>query len=96
MTTDPHGDHGRDAATVAGPAAVPVTEDDYRRQIGRRIRIARTALGLSQDDVAGKAGVTRNFVSAAERGAQGLDTWRLRQLADALDVSFGWLLGLAD
>jgi hypothetical protein len=32
------------------------------------------------------------FVSAIERGAQGLDAWRLRLLADTLDVSPGWPL----
>lgn len=78
----------------AGPANLPATEEDYRRLIGRRARIARVDLGLSQNDIATKAGLTRNFVSAIERGAQGLDTWRLRHLAEALGVDFGWLLGL--
>ena len=96
MTTNTHPGHRPDAAAVAGPATTPVTEDDYRRQIGRRARIARTALGLNQGDLAIKAGVTRNYVSATERGAIGLDTWRLRQLANALGVPLGWLLGLTD
>ena len=83
-----------DVIAVSGSPTPPATEEDYRRQIGRRARIARTGLGLSQGDIALKAGVTRNYVSATERGAQGLDTWRLRQLADALGVTLGWLLGL--
>ena len=96
MTTDMHPAPTLNASTVAGPPTVPVTEDDYRRHIGRRPRIVRTALGLNQGDLAIKAGVTRNYISATERGAQGLDTWRLRQLADALGVTLAWLLGLAD
>jgi hypothetical protein len=36
--------------------------------------------------------VTRNFVSAIERGAQGLDAVRLRRLAMAMDMSLGELL----
>ena len=96
MTTRTPLSHPGDAVTIAGTPSVPATEDDYRRQIGRRARIARTALGLSQDDTATKAGVTRNYVSATERGAQGLDTWRLRLLVDALDVTLAWLLGLTD
>ena len=96
MTSGAHPDHPYDALTVAGPPATPATEEHYRRQIGRRARLARVDLDLSQDDIATKAGLTRNFVSAIERGAQGLDTWRLRHLADALGVPFGWLLGLTD
>ena len=96
MTTHTNPSHPGDAVTIAGAPTVPATEDDYRQQIGRRTRIARTALGLSQGDIATKAGVTRNYVSATERGAQGLDTWRLRQLADALNVTLAWLLGLTD
>jgi ribosome-binding protein aMBF1 (putative translation factor) len=99
--TDPAGSAVRsvgsgDVAAVSGPLRPPATEEDYRRQIGRRARIARIGLALSQDDIAIKAGLTRNYVSATERGAQGLDTWRLRRLADALGVTAGWLLGLTD
>jgi DNA-binding XRE family transcriptional regulator len=64
---------------------------DRRRWKGTRIR-----LGLSQDEVARSAELTRNFVSAIERGAQGLDAWRLGKLADALGVSLCWLLGRPD
>ena len=79
---------------VAGSPAEPASEEEYRRQIGRRARLVRTDLGLNQGDVAGKAGVSRSFVSAIERGAQGLDLWRLRGLADGLGVSASWLFGL--
>lgn len=85
-----------DMAAVAGRALPPATEQDYRRQIGKRARLARVGLDASQDDIATKAGVTRNYVSATERGAQGLDAWRLRCLADALGVTLVWLLGLTD
>jgi ribosome-binding protein aMBF1 (putative translation factor) len=85
---------GSSGDVVSGPPTPAATEEDYRRQIGRRARVARVHLDLSRNDIATKAGVTRNFVSAIERGAQGLDTWRLRQLADALGVPLGWLLGL--
>jgi len=46
----------------------------------------------SQDELAAEAGVTRNFVSAIERGAQGLDAVRLRRLARAMNISLGDLL----
>ena len=67
-------------------------ERTLRALVGRRLRIRRIWLQLSQDEVATKAGVTRNFVSAIERSAQGLDAYRLGRVADALDVSLTWLL----
>lgn len=63
-------------------------EYEYRRLVGKRLRTERVWQELSQDELAGKAGVTRNFVSAIERGAQGLDAFRLRNLADALGLKF--------
>jgi transcriptional regulator with XRE-family HTH domain len=46
----------------------------------------------TQDDLAREAGVTRNFVSAMERGAQGLDALRLRKLAAVMGTSLAELL----
>ena len=43
----------------------------YRRAVGKRIRVWRVLHDRSQDELAAEAGVTRNFVSAIERGAQG-------------------------
>ncbi len=67
-------------------------EQTFRNQLGRRLNARRNWLQLSQDDIANKAGVTRNFVSAIERGAQGLDAWRLHLVADAVGVTLDWLL----
>jgi transcriptional regulator with XRE-family HTH domain len=64
----------------------------YRRAVGKRIRVWRVLHERSQDELAAEAGVTRNFVSAIERGAQGLDAVRLRRLALAMDMSLGELL----
>jgi len=70
----------------------PESETVLREQVGRRLRLRRMWLGLSQDELAYWARVTRNFVSAIERGAQGLDAWRLWAVADALGMSVDWLL----
>jgi transcriptional regulator with XRE-family HTH domain len=67
-------------------------DDAYRRAVGRRLRVWRVLHDKTQDDVARDAGVTRNFVSAIERGAQGLDAVRLRKLAAAMDTSLAELL----
>ncbi len=71
-------------------------ELEYRRLVGKRVRMERVWQDLSQDEVAAKAGVTRNFVSAIERGVQGLDAFRLRNVADALGLTFEDLMATDD
>lgn len=71
-------------------------ELEYRRLVGKRVRMERVWQDFSQGEVAAKAGVTRNFVSAIERGVQGLDAYRLRMLADALGVNFEDLMAADD
>jgi transcriptional regulator with XRE-family HTH domain len=71
-------------------------EHVLRADVGRRLFMRRTWLRLSQQDVADKAGVSRNFISAIERSAQGLDAWRLSQIADALGTTLSWLLAGPD
>jgi hypothetical protein len=60
------------------------TQAAYRRAVGRRLRTARVVLNISQQDVADAAGCSRNFVSGIERGAQGVDAYRLSLVALAL------------
>ena len=70
----------------------PVDEMTYLRTIGKRLRLLRVYADLSQQELADKAGVTRNVVSAIERGRQKPDAWRLLKLAAALDTDIGALL----
>lgn len=70
----------------------PYGEETFRREVGDRIRAERYVLNLRQEELAERAGVSRNFVSAVERGTQRLDAWRLLHLAYALDCDLGWLL----
>jgi len=67
-------------------------ETAYRRAVGKRIRVWRVLHERAQDELAASAGVTRNFVSAVERGAQGLDAVRLRRVARAMDTTLAELL----
>ena len=70
-----------------------MTDDDaYRRAVGKRIRVWIALHDQTQDQLAAAAGVTRNFVSAIERGAQGLDTVRLRKLSAAMGMPLADLL----
>ncbi len=77
---------------AVGTRIRPESEAALRKQVGRRLRLRRIWLDLSQDEVAQRARVTRNFVSAIERSAQGLDAWRLWAVADALGATLDWLL----
>jgi transcriptional regulator with XRE-family HTH domain len=65
----------------------------FRAEVGSRVRFARGLTGLSQDELAARAGVGRTFVSGIERGTHGLDAWRLLLLAQALGRSICWILG---
>jgi transcriptional regulator with XRE-family HTH domain len=71
-----------------------VTPDErrVRRQVGKRVRVQRVAQELTQEELAQRAGVTRNFVSAIERSAQGLDAYRLGLVAEALGMDLHGLL----
>ena len=80
----------RSACTDQGQE--PYGEEAFRREVGSRIRAERALRNLRQDELAQRAGVSRNFVSAIERGTQRLDAWRLLHLARALDCELGWLL----
>lgn len=67
-------------------------DDAFRRAVGRRLRVWRALHDKTQDDLARESGVTRNFVSAIERGAQGLDALRLRKMAAAMGTPLAELL----
>jgi len=64
----------------------------YRRAVGKRIRVWRAEHDHRQDQLAAAAGVTRNFVSAIERSAVGLDAVRLHRIAAAMNVPLADLL----
>jgi transcriptional regulator with XRE-family HTH domain len=67
-------------------------EREFLRAMGMQIRLARVRCELSQQQLADRAGMSRNFVSAVERGGHGVDVRRLRQLARALGVELAALL----
>ena len=65
---------------------IPLPATEQLVLLGQRIRIARIRRGLSVVDLAGKAGINRNTLSALERGKPGT----------AVGVCFTvlWALGL--
>jgi len=73
---------------------------DRHMVVSQRLRLRRRALGLTQKQVVtrlARLGVTttNKAVSSLEHGT-GLDLAKLPELAQALDCSVTWLLGLTD
>jgi transcriptional regulator with XRE-family HTH domain len=74
-------------------AAVPTKlSNPLLRSVGARIRKARRAAGISQEDLAGEAGLDRSFVSGLERGEHNVSLLVLARLARVLNVRVGRLV----
>jgi transcriptional regulator with XRE-family HTH domain len=64
--------------------------------IAARLREGRTALGLTQEDVAGVVGIPRSGVAEMEAGRRGVSGLELRRLARLYRRSVAWLVGEDD
>jgi transcriptional regulator with XRE-family HTH domain len=58
----------------------------YDLELGKRIRLRRVELGISQSDLADKLGVSFQQVQKYEKGVNRVGAARLQQIATALDV----------
>jgi transcriptional regulator with XRE-family HTH domain len=65
------------------------------RLVGGRLREARQARGLTLDDVARQAGVTKSFISAVERGETSPSIGSLYRICEVLAVSIAALFETA-
>lgn len=61
--------------------------DDLFKSLGRRVRDLRREKGLSQEKLAEKADLHRNYVGRIERGEPGVSLFVVAQLAGALGLS---------
>lgn len=68
------------------------TERRYLRLVGRRIRSRRVLVGVTQEDVARMAPVSRVTLGAIERGDHAASLLTYLKLARALGISLGSLL----
>jgi transcriptional regulator with XRE-family HTH domain len=93
MTSQPDNPAGHlDRPTTTGTAGLRIEDHAFLRVLGKRIRLARVDREYSQEQLARRAGMSRNFVSSIERGAHGIDVRRLRWLARALGLPVDQLL----
>lgn len=70
-------------------ARMPTDQD-----IGGRVRQRREAIGISQAELASRAGTTQKHVSDIERGKRLMGAYMLLRLSKALHASADALLGL--
>lgn len=66
--------------------------DDLLKQIGSRILNRRKQLRMTQEELAEKAGITPQTVSAAELGKKALCPENIIRICSALEVSTDYLL----
>jgi CheY-like chemotaxis protein len=59
---------------------------DVKKQFGAVVRFRRDHLGISQEELAGRAGLHRTYISDVERGARNVSLESIHRLAVALEV----------
>ena len=65
---------------------------DVVSQLGRNVRTIRLGAGLSQEELAVRAGLKRSYLSDLERGTRNPTVRALGRIADALGVTPSGLL----
>ena len=71
-----------------------MTDDEvaWMKAIAKRVKIARVQDDLSQADLAERASLTRNKISAIERSAELLKLYELNRIARAVDMEIADLV----
>lgn len=69
-----------------------MNEEDYIRELARRVRLHRRYRGLTQQQLADLTGLSRSFVAVFETGDHGIQVVSLRRVAVALGVTFSALV----
>lgn len=73
-------------------AAVAMAAADVNKYVGRRIREERTRLGLSQDALAARVGLSQSWLANIEAGTRRLPVPHLVAIAVAVGMHPGHLL----
>ena len=76
-------------------ATTPETPETVAQQIGRVLKLARVAAGVSQIDFARQVGVTANYLSLIERGHREPSLTLLRAVARHLRIPLREYLWIA-
>ena len=60
--------------------------DDIKARFGYRLRELRQARGISQEELAFRAGLHRTYVSSAESGQRNVSLVNIEKLSEALEI----------
>jgi transcriptional regulator with XRE-family HTH domain len=66
--------------------------EDVRQILATNMRLARIAAGISQEELAHRAGIDRTYVSGIERGKRNPTITVLARFAEALSTTTATLL----
>lgn len=67
-------------------------ELEILKQFGRNVKAERIRLGYSQESLAEKIGVNREYISRIERGTQNMSLARITALANYMETNIDNLL----
>lgn len=62
-------------------------------KFGKKVREERTRLGLSQEGLAGRAGVHRTYIGMIERAEKNITLENIEKIAKALKISIADFFG---
>ena len=62
------------------------------KQLGKKVKEARTKIGFTQEELAKKAGLHRTYIAGIETGRRNISVKNLEKIAKALDVKTNYLL----
>ena len=69
---------------------------DIRERFGFAVKARREELGLTQEDLAGRAGIHRTYLSDVERGSRNLSLVNIERVAVALALPISELFRLVE
>jgi transcriptional regulator with XRE-family HTH domain len=75
--------------TSAAAASLPFEAEDVLRALGDRVRTVRKVRGLTQSDLAAKAGISTNTLVSMEKGGGSVQLGYWLQVLWALDLLGG-------
>lgn len=65
----------------------------FLKNLGLSIKLERVRRGLSQEELAERAGLHRTYIGMVERAERNITVVNLALIAKALNISIGTLLG---